>query len=89
VGAVVSRRCNFVMGFRPVDWSGGLNLPGTRVRGMFFAEWNFLIFLALVIPYTLLATVVLLRAERTRQGTQAAAQRTSPSPVTAEKAAPE
>jgi hypothetical protein len=37
---------------------GGLNVPGTRIRGIFFSEWRFLNFLAYVAaPVSLLAAV--------------------------------
>lgn len=42
----------------------GINIPGTRVRGIFFAEWQFVAFFLVTIPYALVSAVVLTLAGR-------------------------
>ncbi len=37
----------------------GANVPGTRVRGIFFAEWSFVLFILLSVPFALLAMLLL------------------------------
>ena len=38
---------------------GGVNVPGTRVRGIFFSEWSFVLFVTLSLPFTITATLLL------------------------------
>ena len=37
----------------------GANLPGTRVRGMFFGEWSFVLFILLSAPFAVVAMLLL------------------------------
>lgn len=37
----------------------GANIPGTRVRGIFFAEWSFVLFILLSVPFAFLAMLLL------------------------------
>jgi hypothetical protein len=50
---------------------GGANIPGTRVRGIFFSEWSFVVFLMLSLPFTITATLLLNLQELWRRRTRA------------------
>jgi len=48
LGAILTQCIITVLSF--VFGPYGLNIPGTQLRGMFFAEWNFLIFIFQIGP---------------------------------------
>ncbi|MEO8660107.1 MAG: hypothetical protein ABI693_16675 [Bryobacteraceae bacterium] len=49
----------------------GANLPGTRVRGIFFAEWSFVLFILLSIPFAVVAMLLLNLPRRPRERMEA------------------
>jgi len=57
VGAIITFLALVILAF--AFGPGGANVPGTRVRGIFFAEWSFVLFILLSIPFAVVAMVLL------------------------------
>lgn len=45
----------------------GANVPGTRVRGIFFAEWSFVPFILLSFPFAIVAMLLLTGPQQLRR----------------------